>query len=774
MSEVRIVLDEGGYWRGVSDLTVRVLTDADHLRARRQLRERRPGQSMDVCVGSRFLFSRFDDLRHSKHCVFIEYDSRSRLADKLGVPLGDVPELLTEELITRYQLIDHATTTPPRGAESLTDWVLRVRMGPAWGRTHVGVDAIGPALTALTRQDEWAELDSVVRKRLMDWAQGTTWPEGWAWLRDDPAQRAKCVLQCWATSGYPEQRVPWLIQAGLDAAEISRADQLIGRLPKPDTVLANDADIPPELCARLGGALAERLAEEGMHALSLARAASYGETEAVWLALQDRASRGQLLATDEAAAVREWTQLRAGRPGIARLALLAEILCDAPLPRPCPETGSWEVIAQWLRREYLPAYLPRAATGQLQDLLVPATEFGDWLARNYHELHMANEVGAQHFLDGLAEKLREAAVVMLLLDGVPYAAALHLYREVESKAPGYAVGDELRLALLPTLTSVNKPAILLASHADLTAAADAESLATQWGLPPERVSVQTLTEARSLLEQHLSPGSLYVLHYRSVDTQVLHAPSTPWLRWLECLALMDRLAEEISMLCSRARQEGLPLLVGCISDHGWTELPSCALPVEIPEELYPKITHGRVLVDYLGAGYGLPLPANVCFSSRDYTIARGYRYYGSRPHGAVHGGATPQEVAVLGAWFGLAASAAQARLSFVLTGAVVRGRSRNEALLEITNSHPSEVIVNCVDVPRLSLGHGLPMTIAGHATVTLEGTVDATGVTGDTIELAGSADLSLGTRSTRQKLVLRAATTGAMRQNTDFESMWGV
>ncbi len=91
--------------------------------------------------------------------------------------------------------------------------------------------------------------------------------------------------------------------------------------------------------------------------------------------------------------------------------------------------------------------------------------------------------------DRLVDKLGEAAVILLVLDGVPFAATRHLGDEVEREGQAHLSDDELYLALLPTLTHINKPSILLGSHADLAGDVNAGSLSVRWGLLPERVDV---------------------------------------------------------------------------------------------------------------------------------------------------------------------------------------------------------------------------------------------------------------------------------------------
>ena len=76
------------------------------------------------------------------------------------------------------------------------------------------------------------------------------------------------------------------------------------------------------------------------------------------------------------------------------------------------------------------------------------------------------------------------------------------------------------------------------------------------------------------------------------------------------------------------------------------------------------------------------------------TIATGYSYLGRRPHGAVHGGATPQETVVFGFWATTLSVTALADLGLTVTGTVRRAVKDNAVVVRLVNPNAEAVMVH--------------------------------------------------------------------------------
>jgi hypothetical protein len=245
-------------------------------------------------------------------------------------------------------------------------------------------------------------------------------------------------------------------------------------------------------------------------------------------------------------------------------------------------------------------------------------------------------------------------------------------------------------------------------------------------------------------------------------------------RWLRAQSALRDLSRSLVQFVEDAERRGLRVWLGCANDHGWTELPSDAQPVLIPQELADRIAHGRLLKGIAEERYGLALDAAGFFLSEPCTIAAGYTYFGTRPHGAVHGGATPQEVAVSGWWATNAPLPKPLDLGVEIVGQIRRAVAANQAVLRLHNPNPAPIDVAVIDLKPLAIREpDLPLTITDGGTAEIEANCDASAAR-DTLQVAGKICWRWRGQSQSQSVRMQVATVGAAEADQGFEGMFDV
>jgi len=766
MAEVRIIIDPGREGRpGASDVVVASAHDC--LLARARLRETKAGDApLTIWVRSDALAGSFDDLRADPLVEVECYDLRHELAAVLGV--AGIPELVTPEVIRECDLLAVARRVRPHEGESVLAWCYRVLLGDAWARPTASRDDVPAVVEALVSRER-PHLRDLVVWRLTAWAGTSTERDLWSWLADDPFARARCLMACLAVRGYGNVAMQWLTQAGIGAEQVREAMALAEHLGDVGPVRW-DA-LPPVVQDQVRRELSARLGKDGVDAVEAAQGCSETELRVVLDYLRSRAGDGELLSAEESQVLITWSSGCPGQAVAQQVEMAATLLTKASPPAPLSEAADWGQAARWVEVEYMPAYLACAVADRLEETAQVVARFEDWLCGSYRSLMEGTHAGLQYFCAGRQHIAESALVVLVLLDGVPLPGVRWLRDEL-AEVTGASIDSEgLFLAPVPSLTSVGKSVLLSARLPDQAEPDALQALAETFGVEPEACRAADRLQNLGIP----FPGQVVFHHYKGVDEHLLHKPMTALERWLQCHTVLMELAGELKSLLRTALDADVPLWLGCASDHGWTELPKSAPRVDIPEELAAAENHRRVITGTADSAYGIALPASGFFLHEDYTVARGYGYFARRPHGAVHGGLTPQEVAVYGMWLTTAPVAATADLILHVAGEIRRAVDRNRATLQLNNPNADAAVVSAVELDTVTPVPGqLPLAIEPMGVADLPVICDASGCT-DMLSVVGSISwqTSTGRRHT-QAVDFSVPTTGAATTDRDFEDMFKV
>lgn len=766
MAKIRIIIDPGREGLpGTGDVVVESESDylAARLRVRQSLTEER---ELTVWVRTGALAGRFDDLAQDPLVDFQRFDLRQELAALLGVPA--VPEVVTAELIRACDLLATARRFGLREGESALAWCYRVLLDERWAKPTVTIHDIPAIIEKLANLDQ-PELKELVSTRLSAWGQSSRGARLWSWLAEDPFRRARAFAAYLAVRGYGDESLQWLTQAGFSLQEVQEAGAVAESLP--NVTFASSFKLPEIIRQHLDRELKRRLAEEGVSAIRAAQARTDVEQRAVFGYLRERAERREPLSPEESRELTEWAAGDADGEMFQQIRVAAELMTETALPRPLAPNASWEQAAHWVEVEYMPAYISRAVTNRLEETTEAVASFEAWLSTHYGSLMQDNRAGLHWFCAGRQHLLSEGRVVLICLDGVPLPAVKWL-RERLAQVPGVTVDYEgVHLAPVPSLTPIGKPVLLSARLPDQASAVEHEALAHSFGVPADVIRIAASPDDMSML----FPREVMFYHYRHIDEHLLHKRLPNFQRWLHCLRRITELADSLQTLLHRAVEEGAQLWLGCASDHGWTELPASATRVEYPQELATAETHHRVLAGVADSRYGIPLLAADFFLRDCYTVARGYSYLGSKPHGATHGGMTPQEVMVYGLWLTTAPVAALSELVLEVRGEIRRAIACNPADLQIKNPNAEEVTVTEIDLSRVTpTTEVLPLSVAAGGEVEVSVVCDASSCT-DMLQIQGTiAWVSKSGRRRDQQVDFWVPTKGAATTDRDFEDMFRV
>jgi hypothetical protein len=778
MATLEIVLDRYRRYHSHGTSAFSVDTEGQYREARRAIRAAlRSGDRLVVIVLNPKMATWFDDLKRDSRVEIIEYTARQQVAMVLGIMVSEMPELLTEELCESLDLAELAMSLPRQPGERVLSWVLRVVVGDPWGKNEIAPADICAALVALANCKAQLELISpLLAQQVGRWSQRGTWSTGWCWLQADWQHRARCLLVLMATGGYGEVSRQWLVQEEYHLDTIEQAAQVLEEGLLTPHVLS-DIPISQRLSATMGIELRDRLTRDGVTALPPALLGLNHELQTVSQYLESRAEEGLPLSVEEASQLLDWIAPHASSGLGLRIKLMAQLLSsgDGFQPSPMPVADGWIAIERWLTDAYLPWYVLCAVTGKLEETTEHVAGFEKWLLENYRSLHMHKKLGPQQFLDGLHSWLEQGAVMVLLLDGAPHAA-LELIA-TDFCETDILLHDRTVLALLPSVTRSNKPAILTGRLPDQASSTGAEQIARALGLDHHQVTVTRTKDLSKLGSLTPMKGELHIFDYHEIDEELLHKPMTPLRRWTECLLRAQAVADEVSALLKRAEDSGTSVWVGCISDHGWTELPQSACRVLVDEELTDCIQHGRVLKGTATPASGHALKAEQHFVEQDCTMATGYSYMGPRPRGAVHGGATAQEITVRGLWLTNSNRADMQDLMVQAVGPVIRRRGRNPVTLRITNPNSSPAKIESIDIMHIHTQQvSWPVGIPPHASAEMAVLVDASGFTDEQVQVEGTIvwllDVPTGATRHRQPARIVLTATGAALSNKAFDDMF--
>ncbi len=778
MGKIRIVLDPHKEAEFGGSRVWEVADEEGYKEVRKRLRTAlEQDEELLIWVTHPAFLTRFTDLQAQGTVEIVKFELRQELLRHLGAE-GPLPEVLSNEAIRELDLLTLARDYPLRSGEEPLSWALRVTLGEVWGKYAPGEKDVAEILSTIVariHKDGPSEaLAQLMGQQCQKWAALSPYSSSaqmrsfWNWLADNPFRHARALLSTYAVRGYGEVARQWLQQADITLPEIQEAENILSQIALPLDVPAYL--LSPLLRNQIQKSLQELLQEKGLEAIKVISLFLPEELQQLENYLWARVQAGHFFSQTEQKLWEEYTPSWPDEPRIRRLQRIGQALCEVPLPSLLDAEADWLSAQQWLKEDYFPAWRNYSLAGKIESTQEAARSFEEWLLKHYRELFSSPvpDVGIHTFPCPLPERAASGMILLLLLDGVPALLVEEFGRRL-IKEEGLAVFQEgFRLSCVPTITSLSASCLLSGRLPDQAVLDNRDMGRALPGITPEN-----FRKVKSLEEMVLfRPGECIFYHFDELDKKWLHTPQEPLRRWLGVAAALEDLSHKVSAVLKRAREEGIELWLGCISDHGWTELPAQPPKIEVPPDQEKEITHGRVLKGEFEHNHAQVLPASQYFLPDTYTIASGYAVFGRKPQGAVHGGATPQEVVVYGFWATTASLTPSMPLGFEVHGTIRRKVPCNPVNIVLSNPFNQKIEVFRLHFPELQVETNWPLFLEAQEKLSLP--AQFMRETSDNyVFLRGEIEWGAeGAARHSQKIELSLPTTGAAKRDESFESMF--
>lgn len=779
MAKIRIVLDPHKEAEFGDSIVWEVADEEGYREVRKRLRTAL-GQEEELLIWITHpaFLSRFTDLQGQGTVEIVQFELRQELLRHLGVE-EPLPEVLSNEAIRELDLLSLAREHSLRSGEEPLRWALRVTLGEVWGKYAPGVEDVSDILSTIVARLNKAGPSEVLAQMMgqqcKKWAALSPYPSSaqmhsfWNWLANNPFRHARAILSTYAVRGYGEIAKQWLQQADITSKEIREAEDILSQLAPP--LEAPAYLLSPIIRNQIQKSLQELFQDKGLEAIKAISLFLPEELQQLESYLRARVQAGHFFSQREQELWGKYTPSWPDEPRFRRLQRIGQVLFTVPLPSLLDSEADWFSTQHWLEEDYFPAWRNYSLAGKIESTQEAARSFEEWFLKHYRELFSSPpglNVGIHNFCRQLPAGSASSVVLFLLLDGVP-ALLVEDFGEQLVKEEGLVVLQEgLRLSCVPTITSLSASSLLSGRLPD-QAVLDNRDMRGAWlGINPANFrKVKSLEEIVIL-----RPGECIFYHFDEIDQKWLHTPQEPLQRWLGAAEALEALIPQISAVLKRAREEGLELWLGCISDHGWTELPAQTPKIEVPAEKEKEITHGRVLKGEYEHNYTKVLPAAPYFLPDTYTIASGYSVFGRKPQGAAHGGATPQEVVVYGFWATTASLTPSLQLGFEVHGTIRRKVSCNPVNIVVSNPFNQKIEVFRLHFPELQVETNWPLLLEAQAQLSLPAKF-VRETSDNYVFLRGTIEWGTeGLARHSQKIEISLPTSGAAKSDESFESMF--
>lgn len=728
----------------------------------------------------------FDDVATQGHVNQKVLDPRKELRQLLCV--NSLPDLIEEDpgAIVEAGLLTAARSLPRAVNEDVECWLARVLLDVPWNLSELSDISDLNAILCDCSNINGSESPlhhALRRRRLSMWAaENTPWASVFRWLSAEPQSRAAALLIAEMIHSYPHELIEEVMTSASLWEDLCRLQNWhslaarIGRRSGPP-----QSDLPHPATSVVKRFLSEVLCADG--GLEEAAGVISGrltiEVNTFVEHLRERAEQGRALSRTEGQAIRDTF---AANEEAKHLISLVDQLIERPTARPVASDASWSDVRQWLRDSYLPFYSQRALVGDLAETVDCVRSFEDWLLSNYWELSRSDDCLSVSFADEVKAAVSEAPVLIAVIDGVGAQWTSMLGTLFSNAGLSQRREPSLLLAPIPTITRLTKPALLGGQfpsqlHED---AANLEVyrdlLATGLGCEADDIAVGSdrETDVHSVVQQ----GSRITLFlYNRIDADALHMAIPEFRRRAKIERELSTIAEDLceaANLMTRTTSATAAPAVFVIADHGYSVLSdTIGRSVEVPEGV--DSCHGRVAMGRIaaaGCDGAVELEGEEYMLPHDVTVARGYNYIGSRPRGAVHGGLTPQEVAVPVFALSTEPPAAVAGLLVELKGEVQRKQSENTISAVLYNPNDRAAKVYGLNLRLTKTVSTLPITIEPGGTEEIELSVDASEARSETLELSGTVAFEVLGQQGSVIVTETVATTGAAVTDTAFEDMF--
>lgn len=641
---------------------------------------------------------------------------------------SDLPKILIQspQKIVDLDLISLAHDNPIKPSQSSLEWILEVAIKFPWIRENLkeGGD-VSQVLEWLVKYKN-AYIDNVIVQLCIEkikiWGDRSPFRELLEWLEPEPFERAYLFGLCQNLQDYPEfQKARWLQPEGQWSifCQLPNYAKWVKEIPSIGRL-----DISPSLGVKIKDYIQEKVNQEGL-TIGIAKELSGAlkvEEDAIYRYLSSSYTNKSDLSA-EAIKILEH-KFKGGA--------LKDILSNLnPVDNPpdIPNNLKIEEVIKWLGKCYYP-FRAWCRTVDKEDLLdTPINNFEDWLINNYADL-LASQ--PETFVCGVRKTVHSliqegASVLIVIIDGLAWQWKDYLIDSFKTNGFYLEREPEIRFSMLPSVSETSKPAII--SGLSLSDSIKPPGLSLEfynrlfkeaYGKYVSEYVVAT-DSTDTLLNLLREKSNVFLYLFNEVDG-IAHEHSNNSLRDTNIKTSIAKLLLNIRCAVEeyeRLHENGLKIVI--VGDHGYLPIPKHFSKFSVDDTVLCH--HGRVAegIEIEGC-YSLKQDGNI------YAVAKGFNILGKKPRGCVHGGLTPDEVAVPLMILSTTPPAEPLKPSLVLDGEIKRHYPECQFTVEISNPNKYKLSLSAVEIDFVKLIDPLPIEILPSSTGRLIGILDATNI----------------------------------------------
>jgi hypothetical protein len=280
-----------------------------------------------------------------------------------------------------------------------------------------------------------------------------------------------------------------------------------------------------------------------------------------------------------------------------------------------------------------------------------ANVYSDWLFNSYSDIIQSGIKTNYNITNKIHDELSESSVIWLIIDGFPAAYTETLNSILKSHGIN-KIKESYNFAALPTITEIGMPTQLGGVFPQSTGYTTNKEDALKTAFKSKNVIFKnSIKHFGNALD---SDFDLCCLHWHEID-DFMHKEDNniDTLRIDEIKRLLDSRIKQIANVIKSTSDKKIKLIIS--TDHGSTKCLTKGLTIknsslleacnDNPKERCVELTKtlSKVHLDENEIYY---LKKEVSLNTKDWALARGYRYFGRFDYGYRHGGLTPEETIV--------------------------------------------------------------------------------------------------------------------------------
>lgn len=723
-----------------------------------------------IVIKNRGLNRWFKDLE--KH-IFLRSISPVEILNAL-LSRSDLPKILIQhpQKIVDLDLITLAYDNPIKPHQSSLDWILEVTIKFPWIRENLkeGGD-VSQVLEWLIKHKNSSIDNALVHlciEKIKIWRDKSPFRELLEWLEPDPFERAYLFCLCQILQDYPEfQKARWLQPEGQWSifCQLPNYAKWVKEIPSIGRL-----DISPSLGVKIKDYIQEKVNQEGL-TIGIAKELSGAlkvEEDAIYRYLSSSYTNKSELSA-EAINILEH-KFKGGA--------LKDILSNLnPVNNPpdIPNNLKIEEVINWLEKCYYP-FRAWCRTVDKEDLLdTPINNFEDWLINNYADL-LASQ--PETFVCGVRKTVHSliqegASVLIVIIDGLAWQWKDYLIDSFKTNGFYLEREPEIRFSMLPSVSETSKPAIISGLSLSDSIKPPGLSLEFYNRLFKEAYGkyvsdyVVATDSTDTLLNLLRENSNVFLYLFNEIDG-IAHEYSNDSLRDTNIKTSITKLLLNIRYAVEeyeRLHESGLKIVI--VGDHGYLPIPKHFNKLSIDDAV--PYHHGRI-------AEGIEMEG--CYSINQagviYSVAKGFNIVGKKPRGCVHGGLTPDEVAVPFMILSTNPPSEPLKPSLFLDGEIKRHYSDCQFTIEITNPNKYKLSIFAVEIDFVKLIDPLPIEILPGSTGRLSGILDATNIEDVEVVLRYQIKSSCLGQDNNKIGVITLKTKGAALTDRTFEAEFDV